>query len=225
MMRHVIQFFVFFLGINLAVLPPTQADDHSSDLSISPVVQQKQVWCWAAVSEMVLEHFNYGSVNPVDNFQCGVVAMLGSGCEIDCSLCNTGIGSLHNLTLVLLNYQYFAYILKVDGDQFKPQVTGRLTPDQVVSKIDEGAPIVAGISPSGMGQFYPPSFGEHVALIVGYEDGGRTLIVNDPFPYTYVGHDPYLNLGAETLELGQYLVDYDTFRFRLGYKDSIYFNF
>ena len=118
---------------------------------------------------MILKHFDYGSVNPVGNFQCGIVAMLGSECEYNCFLCNTGIGSLHNLTNVLLDYQYYADMMEVGGDQFSPQMTGRLTPDQVVSKIDEGAPILAGISPSGMGQFYPPSFGEHVALVVEHD--------------------------------------------------------
>ena len=174
---------------------------------------------------MVLEHYDYDSVNPVGDFQCGVVAMLGGVCNNQCFACRVGIGSLYNLTAVLREYQRVAYYVGMYGEQFTPQVTERLTPAQVVSEIDEGDPIVAGISPSGMGGFYPPSFGEHVALIVGYENGNRTfkVIVNDPFPYAYVGYDPYLAWDAELLEPGQYLIDYDALTYQLGYKDSIIF--
>lgn len=128
MKRYVTKIVVFFLGINLAILSPTQADNHSSEISILPVVQQNQFWCWAAVSEMILEHFDYGSINPAGNFQCGIVAMLGSRCDINCFLCNVGIVNLHNLTIVLLNYQYYADMREVGGNQFDPQVRGRLTP-------------------------------------------------------------------------------------------------
>lgn len=222
MVSRVFTIFLLFFGFALVALPLAKADDH---LFIQPVIQQTQVWCWAAVSEMVLDHYNYGSVDPGGNFQCGVVAMLGGWCDWNCANCVTGIGSLHNLALVLRGYQRAARHDGVNGDSFKPSMTGHLSPQQIAKEIEDGDPIIAGISPSGMGKFYPPSFGEHVALIVGYEKSRHAfyVVVNDPFPYGYVRYDPYLQVGAQMREPGQYLIDYETFRFRLGYRDSIYF--
>lgn len=195
------------------------------NLYVDPVAQRTEVWCWAAVSEMLLTHYDYGSINPFGDFQCGVVAMLGGICNANCGACRTGIGSLHNLKAVLEQYQAIAEHMGVAGDAIRPRVRGALSTAQIIEEIDEGDPIIAGISPSGMGGYYPPSFGEHVALIVGYEenDGRLYLIVNDPFPYAYTGFDPFLMVGAEMLEPGQYLISYDSFRRRLSYKDSIYF--
>ena len=223
MLSRVITIICLLLGFTLVTLPLAKADD---DLLIQPVVQQTQLWCWAAVSEMVLQHYHYGSVNPGGNFQCGVVAMLGGVCNISCDSCVTSIGSLQNLVLVLRGYQETAHHFGVAGDSLRLSMAGHLSPRQIANEIEGGDPIIAGISPSGMGQFYPPSFGEHLALIVGYENSRHAfdVIVNDPFPYAYVGYDPYLHAGAEMLEPGQYLINYDIFRQQLGYKDSIYFH-
>lgn len=222
MLRRVIAIIYLFLGFTLVTFPLAKADDH---LLIRPVVQQTQLWCWAAVSEMVLQHYHYGSVNPVGNFQCGVVAMLGGACNLNCGSCVTGIGSIQNLALVLRGYQEAARHIGVDGDILRPGIAGHLSPRQIAREIEDGAPIIAGINPTGMGQFYPPGFGEHVVLIVGYANNRHTfdVIVNDPFPYAHVGYDPYIRAGAEMLEPGQYLINYDNFRLQLGYKDSIYF--
>lgn len=49
-------------------------------------------------------------------------------------------------------------------------------------EIDEGRPIIVGVSPSG---FKIKGISQHMALIVGYDDssGDLKLTVNDPFPF------------------------------------------
>src|SRR5262245_52638322 len=74
------------------------------DLHISPVMQQTEVWCWAAVAEMVLDHYDFDTINPGGDYQCGVVAMLGGVCNANCYACKTGIGSTTNLSAVLKQY-------------------------------------------------------------------------------------------------------------------------
>ena len=222
-LRHVRKTLGVLVGCILASFQSAHADDL---LPIPPVVQQTEVWCWAAVSEMALVYYEYDSINPAGQFQCGVVALLGGVCNTNCFSCVTGIGTLPNLVLALQAYQQIAQRLGAAGYSFNSHVGGPLSPAQIRTEIDDGDPIIAGINPSGMGRFYPPGIGEHVALIIGYASPGRTfkLVVNDPYPYVYAGYDPYLNWGAIMIEPGQYLINYETFLTKLIYKDSIYFS-
>jgi hypothetical protein len=57
--------------------PPAAADEQ---LPISPVFQQNPVWCWAAVGEMALRYLGYPSINPVGDYQFGIVGPLGGSC-------------------------------------------------------------------------------------------------------------------------------------------------
>jgi hypothetical protein len=91
----------------------------------------------------------------------------------------------------------------------------KFTVAEVETEIGEGRPVVAGISPHG-GQFYGAS--EHVALIVGYDDG--TLIVNDPYPFGAA--NPYEAAGGDELIQGQYKIAYDSFVKDLKWRESIY---
>ncbi|MGI9478490.1 MAG: papain-like cysteine protease family protein [Hyphomicrobiaceae bacterium] len=38
------------------------------------MIQQTSVWCWAATAQMVLEYFDFPDIDPVGNYQCGMVA-------------------------------------------------------------------------------------------------------------------------------------------------------
>jgi len=194
-------------------------------LNIRPTVQQTEVWCWAAVSEMSLGYYGYGTINPAGNYQCGLVAMLGGICNQNCFYCRTGIGNLYNMVAVLERYAQIAQSLGVGGQHVRFRIRGRLSESHIMREIEDGNPIVAGISPSGFAAFYPPSFGEHVALIIGYEGNRHDLwlIVNDPMPYRMIGNDPYLRAGARMLRDGQYTIPYNSFVNRLGFKDSITF--
>lgn len=195
-------------------------------LPIPPAVQQTEVWCWAAVSEMALRYFGYGSVNPGQDFQCGVVAMLGGRCNANCYSCRTGISSVQKLAAILELYPTAARYVGVAGDEYQPRVTDRMTPSEIAAEIDEGDPVMAVVSASGLGMIYPPGVGEHVALITGYEDDGDAfrLVVNDPYPFAGSRNaDPYLAVGARMLAPGRYVVDYDSFSHRMAYWYGIYF--
>ena len=129
---------------------------------------------------------------------------------------------------VIANYQNLGdiYLSHHQGRHFYVSPAGRLSPSEIVDEIDEGDPVVAGISPSGMGVFYPPGMSEHVVLVVGYyrSSSGFRVLINDPMPYAHMGHNPYLAAGAARTQPGQYLIDYGSFVHHLGYKDSIYFD-
>jgi len=209
-----------------AVLSVFPASTRAETIDIDPVIQQASVWCWAATAEMVLKHFGFPSVNPVGNYQCGVVGSLGGVCNINCAACVGRGGPTTNLVPILNNYANIAD----PAQDFTPRHRGRLTKSQIITSIDDDSPVIAGISPSYQGVDFPDGLGmsEHVVVIVGYEDqedGDLQLIVNDPFPYRYTGQpDPYLRNGAELIVDGQYRISYTSFVNSLRYRNSVVFN-
>jgi len=219
------------LGVSLLVgaasMPMAQ---EGRILPILPAAQQTGVWCWAAVGEMVLRHFRYPTVNGAGNYQCGIVAVAGWGtpCMLNCALpmCIQGIGTAERLAAVLQ-----AYPIVLGGLTGRPvpglamSMAGALDPEDIVAEIDAGRPVIAGISPGGLGHFLPPGVSEHVALIVGYrrDPGSRlVLVVNDPMPMAILPFNPYLRAGGRALRPGQYAVSYESFLSQIGYKDSLY---
>ena len=218
----------FFASLCFALLFATHSHAESNQLKIRPVAQQTPVWCWAAVSEMVLKHNRFPNLNPAGNYQCGIVGSLGGICGVNCSACVTSIGSTFQMSDVITNYQKLSdhFLGNHQGRNFDVSQAGRLSPSKIVDEINEGDPVVAGISPSGMGAYYPRGMSEHVALIIGYREFGRgfQVLVNDPMPFARMGHDPYLAVGARRARPGQYWIDYHIFVHRLIYKDSIYFD-
>lgn len=193
-------------------------------INIQPTYQQTVVWCWAAVGEMVLKYFQVPNLNPGGNYQCGIVGSLGGVCASNCGACITTIGSTFQMADVLRNYQLLARQYR--GAGFRPfdlRAVGRLSGGQIEGEIDSGNPVIIGISPNGMGAYYPPGMSEHVALVVGYgyDAGDLWLKINDPMPYGLVGYDPYLAAGGEIDRRGAYWISYDYLVHYLGYKDTI----
>lgn len=134
------------------------------------------------------------------------------------------IGSTFDLARVLQDYPYYAGLATGRVvPTLAANVSGLLTPTQIVDFIDQGHPIFAGISPTGFGQFYPPGMSEHVAVIIGYlfEGNELVLIVNDPYPFALSGSDPYLASFGVMIKQGQYEISYQNFVAFLDYKDSI----
>ena len=206
---------------------PSFAHVQRDHLNIRPIAQQTIVWCWAAVSEMVLRHYRFPVINPGGDYQCGIVAMLAPQCQMNCYSCVTSIGSTSDMALVIEKYQMVsdAYLRGHRGRNFSTQLAGALSPEEIVYEIDEDNPIVAGISPSGMGPYYLPGMSEHAVLIVGYYQRGSSfhVLVNDPMPYPSFGFNPYLAVGGQQSTPGQYWIDYRVFVSRLLYKNSILF--
>lgn len=217
--------FCAILILTIGNLAQTVAEAASERLDIPPVVQQTPVWCWAAAGEMALRHLNVPNLNPFGNYQCGIVATLGGVCQHDCRLCVSSIGSTFNLVRVLNSYQLIARQNGYQGRLFETSPNHRMSFEELINEIDAGRPVLAGISPSGMGKYYPQGMSEHVVVVIGYQDNGpvQQVLVNDPMPYGRFGFDPYLQVGADREQGGRYRISYDRFVNLLGYKDSVLF--
>lgn len=203
-------------------------------LEIEPAIQQTYVWCWVAVSEMVFSYYDASNLNPRANFQCGIVGTMSlgtmaAGCAQNClqPQCIRPAGTLDNLARVIEEYPRRAASFS-DDDQpkLKTRALSRsLSFDEVKDEIDAENPVIVGINPSGRPAGYAPS--EHVALIVGYEDEGEMLIVNDPAPFEDLqpfafSENPYEAAGGEELESqGQYKISYDDFVDGLNWGETI----
>lgn len=206
--------------------PASKAQDAA--LSISPVVQRTPVWCWVAVGEMVFNHFDVPNVSPVGEFQCAIIGVMAGPrhpCWGDCTRCVVPAGDPQNITNMLMQYPQVAGQLtrqSVRGIRSR-RIVRALTPRELKEDLDNDRPVIAGISPAGV----TGPAAQHVALIIGYEedddDNRLILIVNDPYPYQYVGNraDPYLLARGEGGN-GQYRISYDNFRLRLRWSESFY---
>jgi hypothetical protein len=104
--------------------------------------------------------------------------------------------------------------------------SGSLSEAEVKKEIDEGRPIIAGVSPSG---FKIDGISHHVALIVGYDDssGDLKLTVNDPFPFEddrflWIGNPYQPNMDMSEENDGQYEVSFERFRSKIKWKQTMY---
>jgi hypothetical protein len=102
---------------------------------------------------------------------------------------------------------------------------GSLTQEEVKKEIDEGRPIIVGLSPRG---FKVDGIRQHMALIVGYDtsSGDMMLTVNDPFPFEdmvflWIG-SPYVTAHAIEDGDGRYQVGYEAFRSKLKWTQTLY---
>jgi len=210
----------------LALTCPARAE--IKVVAIYPVQQETLVWCWAAVSEMVLSHYRIPNYGSDESYQCNIVKSMGGKCLLGCDKCVVGIRTMYHLSTVIRNFQKNSLDNAVQKTRKKFRVIPkkqRLSPMRIIAEIDGNNPIIAAISPSGMGYLYPDGMGEHLAVIVGYDTSGAqfTILVNDPAPFADLGYDPYLAVGGTLTIPGQYWIDYDTFVRTMVYKDSIVF--
>lgn len=198
---------------------------YAEDLNITPRVQETYVWCWVAVGEMVFEHFDVPNVNPGGDYQCGIIGLLAAGtmrqdCAFRCQNCTVPAGSAAGVRNMIEEYPRRVAAV---GDEDVPRLaatyhSGALPFNSVRREIDDGHPVIAGISPSGRPSPFAGS--QHVALIVGYNDESdqTRLLVNDPYPFA--ASNPYVSVGAEPNGDGSYWIDYAAFRDRLHWAES-----
>lgn len=196
-------------------------------LAIPPVFQQTPVWCWVAVSEMSLKHYGLPNLDSRGNYQCGIVGTLGGPCAANCFNCVFPAGMMQNLATAMSNYP--ARALAVLRRQVRAVVASNmptyLIPPLIHEEIDQGHPVIAGISPGnapGSTFRYPPGISQHVALIVGIEGDGpdAMLTVNDPYPFA-PHEDPYLRAGAVRTTAGQYRISARLFAVNLNWTNTI----
>lgn len=204
------------------------AQPSARTLSITPIAQQTEVWCWAATAEMVFRHFSLPSVNGFGNYQCGIVAAyFGGPCLQNCGLCVTPIASMTELNRVIVNYGLVARQLGLTSPTLSTEILFRpLSLDEVKREIDAGRPVVAGITAGG---FPFPNISQHVTLVVGYEvtASSSSLIVNDPFPYNLPQfvlqgrQNPYFFAGGVEVRPGQYRISYSSYTGFMAWANTI----
>ena len=213
-------FFVLLVPVNLTMAAEVT-------LHIPPVFQERPSWCWAAVGEMVLKYYDIPAIHRTD-YQCGIVQSrkLCMGLP-DCLQCDLSPGDEATMVNMLEQYPVMATRGGTAGDialtvQSK---NGSLSDAEVKKEIDEGRPIIVGLSPTG---FKVDGTAQHMALIVGYDDrsGELMLTVNDPFPYEdmrflWIGN-AYLSARASGGSDGEYEIEYEAFRLRLKWTQTMY---
>ena len=213
-------FFVLLVPVNLTMAAEVT-------LHIPPVFQERPSWCWAAVGEMVLKYYDIPAIHRTD-YQCGIVQSrkLCMGLP-DCLQCDLSPGDEATMVNMLEQYPVMATRGGTAGDialtvQSK---NGSLSDAEVKKEIDEGRPIIVGLSPTG---FKVDGIPQHMALIVGYDDrsGDLMLTVNDPFPYEdmrflWIGN-AYLSARASGGSDGEYEIEYEAFRLRLKWTQTMY---
>ncbi|MEP6936077.1 MAG: papain-like cysteine protease family protein [Nitrospirota bacterium] len=196
-------------------------------LHIPPLFQERPSWCWAAVGEMVFKYYDIPAVHRTD-YQCGIVQgrNLCTGLPncVECAL------SAVDETAVVNMLEQYPVLATQGGKAGEIALTvqlksGSLSEAEVKHEIDEGRPIIVGLSPRG---FKVNGIRQHMALIVGYDNssGDLMLTVNDPFPFEdmvflWIG-SPYVNARASEEGDGRYEVGYDAFRSKLKWTQTLY---
>lgn len=214
----ILKSFILFFLVVLGTL--TVFGQSSKQLSIKPVLQQTQVWCWAAVAEMTFKHYNLPNLNQNGNFQCGIVAIYfgkQSPCWYDCSKCITTIGVFENIHKLVNEYGLAIRQESRPSRNLNSQlVRNPMSFQNVKNEIDNNRPILAGIKRVFGNQ------SQHVTLIIGYQTSNNRnyLIVNDPFPFEIP--NPYFEAGAIETQKGQYKITYKQFINSLEWNNSIY---
>ena len=219
---------VFGVGLCLALLVPVnQAMAAEVTLHIPPVFQERPSWCWAAVGEMVFKYYDIPAIHRTD-YQCGIVQSrnlcMGIPNCVDCDL------SAIDETAVVNMLEQYPVLATQSGKAGEIALTvqsksGILSEAEVQREIDEGRPIIVGLSPRG---FKVDGIRQHMALIVGYDNssGNLMLTVNDPFPFEdmvflWIGN-PYVNARALEEGDGRYEVGYDAFRSKLKWTQTLH---
>ncbi len=211
--------FRLFLATTLlaaAILAPASAD---STLSILPISESQIGRSWAAVGEMIMRYYSVPNTGPDDDYQCGLANFLsgGEGCGAPGKL------SAFNAALEVIDgYQPYAFAhFDEPPRQMRWQQGGVMAPADLIHEIELERPLAAAITPPQMSAVDVDA--EQVALIVGYQGGAGSLLllVNDPRTYAF-GADPFVDVGAQLLEPGQYLIPYESFVRDLRWKATIH---
>jgi len=218
----------FGVGLFLVLLVPVNLTMAAEvKLHIPPVFQERPSWCWAAVGEMVFKYYYVPAAHRTD-YQCGIVQgrNLCKGIP-NCVECDLSAGDEATMVNMLEQYPLMATLGGTAGDMAltAQSKSGSLSEAEVKKELDQGRPIIVGISPPG---FKVDGTPQHMALIVVYDDraGDLMLTVNDPFPYEdmrflWIGN-AYLSARASGGSAGEYEIEYEAFRLRLKWTQTIY---
>jgi hypothetical protein len=211
----------------LSLLPFNSTMAAEVTLHIPPVFQERPSWCWAAVGEMVFKYYDIPAIHRTD-FQCGILQSRGVCTGLpNCVDCD--FPAVDETAVMNLLEQYPA-MAKRDGKAINIALTvqlkdGNLSEAEIRQELDEGRPIIVGLSPRG---FKVDDIRQHMALIVGYDTRSDDLMltVNDPFPFEdmrflWIGN-PYITAKASEDGEGRYEVGYNAFRSKLKWTQTLY---
>lgn len=214
---------------------PLYAQKWTNPLDIDPVLQKTDAWCWLATAEMVFRYYAVPANDP--DFQCGEAKALGAVpipggwlggiCPGNCKACaGESAGPMAQLALLLAQYPLMMQTVtgnKNSPSLLPPLIAAVVPPQTIKSEIDAGRPLIAGISPSFRLPF-PPGLAQHAVLIVGYEQRGNVIILNDPFDWKSEGMTPpYLLAGGRALQPpGQFEISHDALKERLLWNTTIF---
>ena len=179
---------------------------------------------------MVFEYYKIPNVNLGGNYQCGIMGALARPnniCFQDCRRCVVNAQSLEQIRGSISFYPNAVQFLTrrpvkqlTASSQFSP-----LTKREVKAEIDANRPIIVGVSFDSA----PRPLSQHVALVVDYDEdetGNLTLTVNDPFPYDLPqfakNKNSYVVAGGKDNFDGSFTIDYDKFKIRLNWRETIY---
>ncbi len=232
---------VLALGMLTAPVPgmatPAFAQERSQARLNVPVLDQEDAnWAWVAVAEMVMRHYKIrlAETTMTSSFQCQIAAsaatdMWARRCAEDClqAECDPENGSAETFRKAISLYSLKASRLDT---RVQPRLRTRMmgvpmTPSQVTNEIDGGHPLVAVLEKrrlEGAGDGSTAG-APHFVMIIGYRQGGRVLVVNDPYPFLDNGADRYTHFGAAEDLRGSYLVPYQTMRNILRWRRTIRF--
>jgi len=133
---------------------------HTVVLDVPHIPQDTDVWCWAAVSEMVITYLSGTSPD-----QCRILE-IGFGLHGQCCGNEWACRTTGSFDQMAINVRYFAGGNTI-GD-------GRMDERSVMGTLGSNMPIIAGLQSN-------PSMG-HVVVIRGFRTSnlGLELYVNDP---------------------------------------------
>lgn len=156
----VLLWFLIGCSDSLDVYEESETAAPAVSLNVKMAPQQTEVWCWAAVIEMISDY--YGNTA----YQCQTLSWWFNGA--DCcsfpSFCAVA-GTDHQI-------QQSLFTLGISSEfQYSP-----LTWSQVKREIDARRPFII---------FYQGSFIGHVVVVYGYEQTTNSLLIHDPYFGTF----------------------------------------
>lgn len=230
-MRGVVEFAVRRLFLLLAAWDASSgvhpAYAQQTELKTEFISQQTPSWCWAATAGMALEFLKFPDINPVRNYQCGVVAAAFPDCDDDCTRCDTTLDTMMSFVGVLKRYRALALHGKPVGLQraFSPNYVAYPTYAHVRRSLNLSYPVIAGISADQ--RPLNPAEPQHAVLITGYDDdyqasGEPWVVVRDPYPYA-AGDNPWVSAGYPYRQnSGRAMVPWRVLRDQLNLTSAVF---
>lgn len=176
---------------------------------------------------MALKFLGFPDINPVKNYQCGVVAAAFPECEDDCTQCEVALDKMPSFVTLLNRYRRRTAhgYPTVPRKSFSPKYVAYPDFARVKQSIDRSYPVIGGISLDAGPT--DPDYAQHAVLITGYDDdhlgsGEPWVVVLDPYPYE-AGASPWAKAGYHPRRRGgKLLVPWSFVRDRMNLRSAVF---